>query len=106
TALPRWRTGWFRQSSGIAMPVGDDLSLIVGGDGFLGRNLQTYFKAHGLPCVALRRDTGDLRDRATVLRPFKELPPVGRILHVATFQRTGQRQYEIPADPLDSNMRI
>jgi len=84
----------------------NDLSLIVGSDGFLGRNLQTYFKEHGLPCVTLRRDAGDLRDRATVLRLFEDLPQVGRILHVATFQRTGQRQYEIPADLLDTNMRI
>ena len=88
------------------MPAANELSLIVGGDGFLGRNLQTYFEEHALPCVALRRDAGDLRDRATMLRLFEELPPVGRILHVATFQRTGQRQYEIPADLLDTNMRI
>jgi GDP-L-fucose synthase len=83
-----------------------DLSLIVGGDGFLGRNLQAYFKVRELPFLALRRDAGDLRDRATVLRLFEELPPIARILHVATFQRTGHRQYEIPADLLDTNMRI
>ncbi len=88
------------------MPAANDLSLIVGGDGFLGRNLQAYFKDHGLPFVALHRDVGDLRDRATVLRLFEELRPVGRILHVATFQRTAHRQYEIPADLLDTNMRI
>ncbi len=88
------------------MPAAGELSLIVGGDGFLGRNLQAYFSAQGLPFVALRRDAGDLRDRPTVLRLFGELPPVGRIFHVATFQRTGPRQYEIPADLLDTNMRI
>jgi GDP-L-fucose synthase len=88
------------------MPAADNLSLIVGGDGFLGRNLQAYFKARGLPFVALGRNAGDLRDRPTVLRLFEEVPPVGRILHVATFQRTAHRQYEIPADLLDTNMRI
>ena len=88
------------------MPAGSDLSLIVGGDGFLGRNLEAYFTGRGVPFVALGREAGDLRDRATVLRLFKELPAVGRIFHVATFQRTGPRQYEIPADLLDTNMRI
>jgi len=88
------------------MPAAGELSLIVGGDGFLGRNLQAYFNEHGLPFLTLRRDAGDLRDRATVLRLFEELPPVRRIFHIATFQRTGPRQYEIPADLLDTNMRI
>jgi GDP-L-fucose synthase len=88
------------------MPAAGELSVIVGSDGFLGRNLQAYFSAHGLPFVALRRDAGVLRDRPTVLRLFGELLPVGRIFHVATFQRTGPRQYEIPADLLDANMRI
>ena len=88
------------------MPAVGELSLIVGGDGFLGRNLEAYFAGRGLPFVALGRSAGDLRDRATVLRLFEQTPPVGRILHVATFQRTGHRQYEIPADLLDTNMRI
>src|SRR5690348_4584731 len=87
SALPRWRMGWLRRSSGIAMPAAGELSLIVGGDGFLGRNLEAYFTGHGLPFVALGRSAGDLRDRATVLRLFEQTPPVGRILHVATFQR-------------------
>jgi GDP-L-fucose synthase len=88
------------------MPAAAKPSLILGSDGFLGRNLEAYFKGHGLPFVSLGRNAGDLCDRPTVLRLFDELPPVDRILHVATFQRTGRRQYEIPADLLDTNMRI
>ncbi|HLY45176.1 MAG TPA: NAD-dependent epimerase/dehydratase family protein [Stellaceae bacterium] len=81
-------------------------TLILGGDGFLGRNLAAYFARNGMPFVAIGRAAGDLRDREVVLRLFAGLPRVERILHVATFQRTGQRQYEIPADLLDTNMRI
>jgi GDP-L-fucose synthase len=88
------------------MPAAAETFLILGSDGFLGRNLQAYFERHDIPFVTIGRAAGDLRDRETVLRLFAELPPVGRILHVVTFQRTGNRQYEIPADLLDTNMRI
>jgi GDP-L-fucose synthase len=88
------------------MPSASDVSLIVGGSGFLGRNLRSHFDRRGLQYVTVERDAGDLRDRNTVIRLFQQLPRVDRIFHVVTFQRTGQRQYEIPADLLDANLRI
>jgi GDP-L-fucose synthase len=88
------------------MSAEPDLSLIVGASGFLGRNLRSWFDRHRQAYIAIGREAGDLRDRGTVLRLFAERPSVGRILHVATFQRTGQRQYEIPAELLDTNLRI
>lgn len=86
------------------MPSG--LSLIVGASGFLGRNLCAWFDRHRMPYIALGRDAGDLRDRETVRRLFAEQPKADRIFHLATFQRTGQRQYEIPAELFDANLRI
>jgi GDP-L-fucose synthase len=88
------------------MPSSSAVSLILGGSGFLGRNLRAYFDRRGLHHLTVERDAGDFRDRNTVLRLFQQLPRVDRIFHVVTFQRTGQRQYEIPADLLDSNLRI
>ena len=88
------------------MPAAEAATLILGGNGFLGQNLQAHCQRRGLPFVAVGRDAGDLRDRDTVLRLFERLPRVRRILHVVTFQRTGHRQYEIPADLLDTNLRI
>ncbi len=88
------------------MPVAHGLSLIVGASGFLGRNLAAWFERHGIGYLTVGRDAGDLRDRDTVMRLFAEQPAVDRILHVATFQRTGGRQYEIPADLFDTNLRI
>src|SRR5712691_3661749 len=88
------------------MPAAAETSLILGSDGFLGRNLAAYFNRQHMPFVAIGRSAGDLRDRRTVLQLFAELPPVDRILHVVTFQRTGYQQYEKPADLLDANTRI
>ena len=86
------------------MPSG--LSLIVGADGFLGRNLCAWFDRHGVGYLAIDRADGDLRDRDTVLRLLAKQPKVDRIFQLATFQRTGQRQYEIPAELFDVNLRI
>jgi len=88
------------------MPSAPDLSLIVGASGFLGRNLRAWFERRGTRYGALGREAGDLRDREVVIRLFAAAPPASRILHVATFQRTGQRQYEIPAELFDTNLRI
>src|SRR5262245_16079159 len=82
------------------------VSLIIGASGFLGRNLQAWFDRHGIAYVAIGREAGDLRDRDTVMRLFAAQPRADRIFHLATFQRTGARQYEIPAELFDSNFRI
>ncbi len=88
------------------MPSSSELNLIVGGDGFIGRNMSVYFQTRKIPFTAIVRADGDLRDRATVQELFQTLPKVARIFHLVTFQRTGQRQYEIPATLFDTNMRI
>jgi GDP-L-fucose synthase len=81
-------------------------SLIVGAGGFLGTNLRRYFDQRGWRYHAIARADGDLRDRAACEKLFGRLPPCERIFHLATFQRTGARQYEIPAELLDANARI
>ena len=88
------------------MPAARDSTLIVGASGFLGRNLQAWFDRHGVSYATIGRDAGDFRDRDTVMRLFADQQRVDRILHVVTFQRTGQRQYEVPADLFETNLRI
>ncbi|MGC8536463.1 MAG: NAD-dependent epimerase/dehydratase family protein [Rhizomicrobium sp.] len=88
------------------MPSSAETNLIIGGDGFVGRNLRAYFEARGMPFTAIMRADGDLRDRATVMGLFEKLPKVGRIFHLVTFQRTGQIQYAMPATLFDANLRI
>ena len=88
------------------MSSAETICLIIGADGFLGRNLCTYFDDRGWRYFGIRRKDGDLHDRASCHALFKGLPSVDRIFHVVTFQRTGYRQYEIPADLLDTNARI
>jgi len=83
-----------------------EMSLIIGGDGFVGRNLRHYFKERNLPCHAIMRADGDLRDRNTVMRLFRKVPKMARIFHLVTFQRTGEIQYKIPATLFDTNVRI
>jgi len=83
-----------------------ELSLIIGGDGFFGRNLRIYFENRGWPTHVIGRSDGDLTDLATVERLFHAAPRVGCIFHVVTRQRTGKVQYEIQADLLASNLRI
>jgi len=88
------------------MPSPGGLSLVLGASGFLGRNLCAYFDRCSAAYVAIGREAGDLRERERVLGLFAELPRLDRIFHVATFQRTGARQYDIQADLFDTNFRI
>jgi GDP-L-fucose synthase len=83
-----------------------EMNIIIGGDGFVGRNLRRYFEARQIPFAAIMRADGDLRDRATVMSLFEKLPKAGRIFHLVTFQRTGEIQYKIPATLYDTNLRI
>ncbi|HWK43565.1 MAG TPA: NAD-dependent epimerase/dehydratase family protein [Stellaceae bacterium] len=93
------------------MPSPADLSypqpsLIIGADGFLGRNVTRYFAERGWPVHAIGRADGDLSDRDTVDRLFKTAPPVARIFHLVTRQRTGQVQFGIQGELLTINARI
>lgn len=83
-----------------------DPTLILGADGFVGRNLRAWLDERGWPYRTIGRSDGDLTDTATCDRLFRAVTPCGRIVHLVTCQRTGHRQYEIPADLLDQNARI
>ena len=88
------------------MPYADTPTLILGADGFLGRNLVEHWRARGWPVHPVGRAAGDFTDAAVVDRVFRDSPKVGRILHVITKQRTGAIQYDIQGELLRDNSRI
>ena len=88
------------------MPLAHNRSLIIGADGFLGRNLTEYFRQRGWNYYRIGRRDGDLTDQATVERLFREAPEVDRIFHVVTHQRTGPVQFDIQGRLLAVNSRI
>lgn len=83
---------------------GDDL--VVGADGFLGRNLEIYLTAQGRRVARIGRREGDLSDWPTAERLFAAAPRVERIFHVVTRQRTGAAQYGLQGELLAVNARI
>lgn len=83
-----------------------EMTLILGADGFLGRNFVRYFEERGWRHHAVGRSAGDLSDPATALRVFRDAPPADRILHLVTRQRTGQVQYGIQGELIAINARI
>jgi GDP-L-fucose synthase len=80
--------------------------LIVGADGFLGRNLEDYLTARGRRVARIGRADGDLSNWPDVERLFRAAPQVARIFHVATRQRTGALQYGLQGELLAINARI
>jgi GDP-L-fucose synthase len=82
------------------------LTMIVGADGFLGRNLVRYCAERGWPVHSIGRADGDLADRDTVDRLFRDAPKSARIFHLVTRQRTGPVQFGIQGDLLTINARI
>lgn len=81
-------------------------TLIIGADGFLGANLVDYFAERGWAYHAIRRADGDLTDADTVQSLFRTCPPVDRIFHLVTRQRTGAGQYGLQGELLAINSRI
>ncbi len=88
------------------MPYADSPTIILGADGFLGRNLVDRWRAEGWPCHAVGRAAGDFTDPAVVDRAFREAPKAGRIFHVITKQRTGNIQFKIQGELLRDNASI
>jgi nucleoside-diphosphate-sugar epimerase len=88
------------------MLYADSPTIILGADGFLGRNLVERWQAEGWPVHAVGRAAGDFTDAAVVDRVFREAPRAGRILHAITKQRTGQIQFGIQGELLRDNARI
>lgn len=87
-------------------PYADAPTIILGADGFLGRNLLEYWRTSGWPVHPVGRADGDFTERAVVDRVFREAPRAGRILHAITKQRTGAIQYEMQGELLRDNSRI
>jgi len=89
------------------MPYADSVTIVLGADGFLGRNLVEYWRARDWPVHAIGRDAGDLTDPATADAAFAAAPRnAGRIFHAVTKQRTGAIQYEMQGELLRDNARI
>ncbi|MEM7243362.1 MAG: NAD-dependent epimerase/dehydratase family protein [Pseudomonadota bacterium] len=84
----------------------DTHALIIGSDGFLGKNLGRILAARGWALTRIDRAAGDLKNWDTVVAAFADLPLVDRIFHVVTRQRTGQGQFGIQGEMLAINARI
>ena len=82
------------------------MDLVIGVDGFVGRNMLNFLHSSGRETLTISRSDGDLRDHDRVLSLFSSFPKMERIFHLVTHQRTGQIQYSIPAQLLDTNARI
>lgn len=91
---------------GTAMSSNAETTLILGADGFLGSNFLRYFKERGWPVMAVGRSAGDLSDWTAIEQVFRTAPPVERIIHLVTRQRTGQVQYGIQGSLLSINARV
>lgn len=82
-----------------------DADLIIGSDGFLGRNLARRLKAAGRTVYGIGRAGGDLSDWPNAERLMRDIPSVDRIFHVVTRQRTGTVQYGMQGELLAINAR-
>jgi nucleoside-diphosphate-sugar epimerase len=88
------------------MPYADSVTLVLGADGFLGRNLVAYWRGRDWPVHAVGRSAGDLTDAEVADAALAAAPRAGRILHAVTKQRTGAVQYELQGELLRDNARI
>jgi GDP-L-fucose synthase len=89
------------------MSYADRPTVVLGADGFLGRNLVEHWRARGWPVHPVGRAAGDFTDPAAVEAAFRAAPrDAGRILHAVTKQRTGAVQYEMQGELLADNARI
>jgi GDP-L-fucose synthase len=80
--------------------------LVVGADGFLGKNFLRVLADRGRATAGIGRADGDLSDWAVCEHAFKAAPKVERIFHVVTRQRTGAVQYGIQGEMLAINARV
>jgi GDP-L-fucose synthase len=89
------------------MRYAESPTVILGADGFLGRNLVAQWKAAGRPVHAVGHSAGDFTDFAVVEAAFRRAPTdTGRIIHAITKQRTGPIQYGMQGELLYDNARI
>jgi len=88
------------------MPYANSPTIILGADGFVGRNLVERWQAENWPVHAVGRAAGDFTDAATVHAALRAAPKAGRIIHAITRQRTGNIQYQMQGELLADNARI
>ncbi len=81
-------------------------SLILGADGFVGRNLVRWMELRGYPCVAVGRSAGDLSQPGVAEAAFRAAPRCARVFHLVTRQRTGAVQLAIQGELLAINARL
>ena len=82
-------------------------ALIVGSDGFVGRNLARRLgELGGWSVEGIGRETGDLAQPDVALGAFRRAAPADVIFHLVTRQRTGQVQFGIQGEMLAINARI
>jgi GDP-L-fucose synthase len=80
--------------------------IVLGANGFLGRNVTRYLRERGWPVVPIGREAGDLAEDGVADRLLGEAPPATRIFHLVTRQRTGPVQYQLQGELLAINSRI
>lgn len=88
------------------MPYADGMTVVLGADGFVGRNLVGYWRAHGWPVHPIGRAAADFTVREAVLHVFRAAPEATRIIHAITRQRTGTIQYDMQGELLRDNACI
>lgn len=87
-------------------PYAEAATIILGADGFLGRNLLDFWRNRAWNVYPVGRTAGDFRNPQVVDSVFREAPRAGRIIHAVTKQRTGAIQYEMQGELLRDNSRI
>lgn len=90
--------------SATLLPPG--LDIVVGADGFLGRNLGRVLAAGGRTVHRIGRAAGDLAQWDAWERALADAPKADRLFHVVTRQRTGSVQYGIQGEMLAINGRV
>ena len=80
--------------------------LVVGSDGFIGRNMGRWLDRHGLAWDGVGRGAGDLSQAGVADAAFAAAAPADVIFHLVTRQRTGAVQYDIQGELLRINSLI
>jgi GDP-L-fucose synthase len=88
------------------MNSADDVTLVIGADGFIGRHLAATLETRGERVHRIGRAAGDLADWPAVERAFAAAPKAKRMFHLVTRHRMGQVQYGIQGELLAINARI
>jgi GDP-L-fucose synthase len=78
-------------------------ALVVGSDGFLGKNLVTHLEARNVTVFRIGRDAGDLSLPGVAEAAFAAVPKVEKIFHTVTRQRTGPSQFKLQAELMRIN---